>query len=105
GPCIEIFPASEWQRLLERVSALSQSEPAVIAFRRRFISAASEISVDRSGRILLPGALRAQLDIGREVMIAGNIEKMEIWDRGSFVALHEQGDGTAVLEGMSKLGF
>lgn len=105
GPCIEIFPASEWQRLLERVGSLSQSEPAVIQFRRRFISAAAELNVDRSGRVLLPQGLRGQLGIGREVMIAGNIEKLEVWDRASFVALYEDGAGDSVLEGMSKLGF
>ena len=105
GPCIEIFPASEWQRLLERVGTLSQSEPAVIHFRRRFISAAAEVSVDRSGRVLLPQGLRSQLGIGREVMIAGNIEKLEVWDRGAFVSLYENDEGASVLEGMSKLGF
>ena len=61
--------------------------------------------MDRSGRVLLPQGLRSQLGIGREVMIAGNIEKLEVWDREAFVSLYENDEGASVLEGMSKLGF
>ncbi len=105
GRCVEVFPASEWQRLLEKVAGLSQVDPTVIAFRRRFISAATELMVDGSGRVLLPPAVRAQLGIDRDVMITGNIEHMEIWDRDTFAEVADGDDGIAVLEGMSKLGF
>ena len=105
GRCVEVFPASEWQRLLEKVAGLSQVDPTVIAFRRRFISAATELTVDGSGRVLLPPAVRAQLGIERDVMITGNIEHMEIWDRDTFADVADGDDGIAVLEGMSKLGF
>ena len=105
GRCVEVFPASEWQRLLEKVAGLSQVAPPVIAFRRRFISAATELTVDGSGRVLLPPAVRAQLGIERDVMITGNIEHMEIWDRDTFADVADGDDGIAVLEGMSKLGF
>ena len=103
--CIEIFPASEWRALLERVSGLSQADPVVIAYRRRFISGATEVAMDKAGRVLLPVALRAQVGVDRDVMIAGNIERMEVWDRETFTKLHEEQDGLEVLEGMSKLGF
>jgi MraZ protein len=105
GKCVEVFPASEWQRLLERVAGLSQVDPTVIAFRRRFISAATELMVDGSGRVLVPPAVRTKLGIEREVMITGNIEHMEIWDRDTFAGVADGDDGIAVLEGMSKLGF
>ena len=105
GQCVEVFPASEWQRLLERVAGLSQVDPTVIAFRRRFISAATELMIDGSGRVLLPPAVRTQLGIDREVMITGNIEHMEVWDRDTFAEVADGDDGIAVLEGMSKLGF
>ena len=105
GRCVEVFPASEWQRLLEKVAGLSQVDPTVIAFRRRFISAATELTGDGSGRVLLPPAVRAQLGIERDVMITGNIEHMEIWDRDTFADVADGDDGIAVLEGMSKLGF
>lgn len=103
--CIEIFPASEWNKLLERIAGLSQADPTVIAYRRRFISGATEVSMDKSGRVLLPPALRAQVGIEREVMLAGNIERLEVWDRSLFNNLHQEEDGLEVLEGMSKLGF
>jgi len=61
--------------------------------------------VDGSGRVLLPPAVRAQLGIDRDVMITGNIEHMEVWDRDTFSEVADGDDGIAVLEGMSKLGF
>jgi len=105
GPCVEVFPGSEWNRLMEKVAALPQGRPEVIQFRRRFISSATEATLDKAGRILLPGPLRSQLGLGKEVMVAGNIEKMEIWDRTVFLELNDRGDGLDVLAEMSKHGF
>jgi MraZ protein len=61
--------------------------------------------VDGSGRVLVPPAVRTKLGIEREVMITGNIEHMEIWDRDTFAGVADGDDGITVLEGMSKLGF
>jgi MraZ protein len=105
GPCIEVYPDSEWQVLLQRVSGLPQSRPEVIAFRRLFISAASELALDKAGRILLPPTLRAQCGLDKEVLVAGNIEKMEIWDRTTFLAKAETEDRMAVLTALADLGF
>lgn len=105
GPCIEVYPDSEWQKLLEKVSRLPQTHPQVIAFRRRFISAASELTMDRAGRVLIPPPLRVQCGLAKDVLVAGNIEKMEVWDRATFLALNEGSDGLAILRSMADLGF
>jgi hypothetical protein len=38
-------------------------------------------------------------------MVTGNIEKMEVWDRATFLQLHDDADGMKVLEGLAELGL
>lgn len=105
GPCVEVYPESEWLKLLEKVAGLSQANPQVIQYRRRFISAASELGIDKAGRVLLPQTLRIQCGLDKDVLIAGNIEKMEVWDRATFFEKQEAVSGLEVLQGMAELGF
>jgi MraZ protein len=77
--CLVCYPLDEWMALETKFSQLPQFDPKVVAFQRYFISGASECSLDRSGRILLPQSLRDFLKIEKNCYIVGAINKFEIW--------------------------
>lgn len=46
-----------------------------------FFSGASECEVDKQGRILIPGNLRAYAHLEKEVVVIGVSSRVEIWAR------------------------
>ena len=79
--CLHLFPLEEWNSLQEKVRVLPQMDDAVAYFKRRVIASAMEVEMDRQGRVLVPAAHRQDSGINNEVVIVGQIEKVEIWDK------------------------
>lgn len=79
--CLHIYPHEEWGRLEEKVRGLPKMLEEVRIFMRRVIASAQECSIDKQGRILIPSAHREDAAIKGDVVIVGQIEKIELWDR------------------------
>ena len=79
--CLHIYPQEEWIRLEEKVRLLPQMLDEVKYFKRKVIASALEVELDRQGRILVPAAHRQDAGLGSDIVIVGQIEKIELWDR------------------------
>jgi MraZ protein len=79
--CLVAYPFSGWQELEQRIGGLSMMREEVVAFQRFFISGASECSIDKLGRILLPPPLREYSGLDKEIVFVGLVKKFEIWDK------------------------
>lgn len=77
--CLVAYPANEWEKLERKASALPQLKPEVKAFHRYFISGATECTIDRTGRVLIPPALRDYAALEKEIILVGMLKKFEIW--------------------------
>ncbi len=84
--CLHIYPYEEWARLEEKVRGLPKMIEEVRLFMRRVIASAQECPMDKQGRILIPIAQRQDAGIDGEVVIVGQIEKIEIWDKKAWDA-------------------
>ena len=63
--------------------------------KRFFFSAASDAELDKQGRVLVPPALHRHAKLGREVVVAGVHDHLEIWDRGAWAAHVATVEGSA----------
>jgi MraZ protein len=79
--CLHLYPQEEWNRLEERVRAMPKMDEAVKFFMRKVIASAVEIELDKQGRALIPAAHREDSGINGEIVIVGQIDKIELWDR------------------------
>ena len=79
--CLHVYPHEEWIRLEEKVRTLPKMLEEVRFFMRRVVASAQECSFDKQGRILIPATHREDAGIKGDVVIVGQIEKVEIWDR------------------------
>ncbi|MBI5739961.1 MAG: division/cell wall cluster transcriptional repressor MraZ [Nitrospirae bacterium] len=79
--CLHIYPQEEWNVLEEKVRSLPRMDPDVKLFKRKVIASATECDLDRQGRILVPAALREDADINGDIVIVGQLEKIELWNR------------------------
>ncbi|MEW6067060.1 MAG: division/cell wall cluster transcriptional repressor MraZ [Nitrospirota bacterium] len=82
--CLCIYPLEEWNKLQEQVRIKPRSDDAIKFFLRRVIASAVEIEMDKQGRVLIPVALREDANINTNVVMAGQIERIEIWDRNEW---------------------
>jgi MraZ protein len=82
--CLHIYPLEEWNRLEEKIRAMPKMEEAVKYFLRRVIASAVDCEIDKQGRILIPYEHRQDAGIKNEVVIVGQLEKIELWDRVSW---------------------
>jgi MraZ protein len=77
--CLLAYPEEEWTRLERDIGKLPQFKKNAAALRRYLISSASECPVDKQGRILIPHYLRSHAGLTKDVILAGMINRIEIW--------------------------
>ena len=105
--CLQLFPFEEWTKLEEKVRELPRTLEEVHYFKRRVIASAQECAIDKQGRILIPAALREDAGIKDDIVIAGLVEKIELWDRSEWNAVIDPSrfDRRAVEERLASLGL
>jgi MraZ protein len=96
--CLYIYPMEEWSRHLEKIRTKPRSDEAIRYYLRRVIASAVEIEMDKQGRILIPASLREDATLNTNVVLAGQIEKIELWDRSEW-------DGSFDPEKIDKKAF
>lgn len=79
--CLHLYPQEEWIRLEEKVRQLPKMKEEVRFFMRRVIASAQEVELDKQGRVLIPAAHREDAGLDADIVIVGQIEKIELWDR------------------------
>ncbi|MBI5640637.1 MAG: division/cell wall cluster transcriptional repressor MraZ [Nitrospirae bacterium] len=105
--CLHIYPQEEWSRLEEKVRTLPQMLEEVKYFKRRVIASAQEVEIDKQGRILIPAAQRADAGLNSDIVIVGQIDKIELWDRTEWDAVNDPAkiDRKTVAEKLAALGL
>ena len=83
-PCVELYPKSEWDKMMQKVNKLNRFKKKNNDFIRRFTAGVKEIEIDATGRILIPKDLIAFAGIGKELVLSSAINIIEIWDKTNY---------------------
>ncbi|MBZ0300537.1 MAG: division/cell wall cluster transcriptional repressor MraZ [Anaerolineae bacterium] len=75
-----IYPEDAWQAVTDRLNQMPMTHPTARALRRLLFSGAVELTLDRQGRVLVPGYLRDYAELSDEVLIAGMETFLELWE-------------------------
>src|SRR6266511_4404231 len=67
-----------------RLAAMDPLRPEGRRIQRFFFSGASEAELDKQGRVMIPAQLIEHAKLGREVVVAGVNDRLEIWDRAAW---------------------
>lgn len=78
--CLFVYTQTEWTQLAERLSKLPVAKANTRAFARLMLAGAMELEVDKQGRVILPDYLRKYAGLKKKVVIAGLLNRLEIWD-------------------------
>ena len=79
--CLYIYTMEDWQKQMDKISALPESDPKIRAFIRHFCANAAECEFDKQGRIIIPPELKKYAGIEKDLVTMGAMSKIEIWSR------------------------
>jgi len=82
--CLSLYSKTAWQALIAKVSALPLTRSDARGFTRSLSYGATEVEIDRLGRILVPEYLKKFAGLSTDCVIAGAIDRVEIWDQKKF---------------------
>ena len=77
--CLYIYTLSDWEKQMDKISNMPESDPKVRAFIRHFCANAVECEFDKQGRIVIPAELKAYGEFSKELVTMGAMKKIEIW--------------------------
>ena len=94
--CLYVYTRDDWDRLVDsRLGSLDPLSPEGRLMQRHFFSGASEFEPDKQGRIMVPPALIKHAGLGRDVVVAGIYDHLEIWDRAAWRTELKEVEGSA----------
>ena len=67
--CIDIYTVEEWEKFAEKLHKLSVTKRDMRDFVRFIFGNATEVELDKQGRILLPAMLRETVGIDRKSVV------------------------------------
>ena len=77
--CLFGYPMDEWRKLEEKLKELPMTKKDARAFVRFFFSGATEVEIDKQGRINIPTPLATYAKLEKECVVLGVSSKIEIW--------------------------
>lgn len=83
-PCLLLYPAQHWQIIEDNLQKLPSFNPAARRIQRLLIGHATDVEMDASGRILLPNVLRDYAKLEKDVVMIGQGNKFEVWNKESW---------------------
>lgn len=97
--CLLLYPFPQWQVIEEKLEQLPSFQPGARRIQRLLIGHATELELDRHGRILIPSLLRDYAELDKTAILVGQGKKIEIWSeplwehaRETWLAEHIGGD-------------
>ena len=83
--CLFAYTPGDWTTLVQgRLATLDPLSKEGRRMQRFFYAGAVEAELDKQGRVGIPGALLEHAKLGRDVVVAGVHDHLEIWDRAAW---------------------
>ncbi|MBI2415204.1 MAG: division/cell wall cluster transcriptional repressor MraZ [Candidatus Kerfeldbacteria bacterium] len=104
--CLFVYTAPEWQKLAEKLAALPIAKANTRAFARLMLAGAMDCELDKQGRIVLPEYLRQYAGLKKTVVIAGLLNRLEVWDQATwnkYKSITEKDSGD-IAEALGEIG-
>ena len=103
--CLFAFPPEEWDAFEGKLRTLPLNQKNARSFVRFFVSGAATCELDKQGRILLPATLREFAGLDKDVVLAGALNRVEIWSKLRWTEHTSIDNMDDIAEQMSDMGF
>ncbi len=104
--CLFLFPEMEWKEFENKLRQLPVTfNKDARQFVRFFTTGATNGQFDKQGRILIPQTLREFANIQKDVVVAGSLNKLEIWSKERWNTMNSFDDMDAIAANLQGLGY
>ncbi|WP_136668530.1 division/cell wall cluster transcriptional repressor MraZ [Flavobacterium sp. H122] len=79
--CLELYPMSEWNLMMQKINKLNRFVKKNNDFIRRFTAGVRVIEIDATGRLLIPKDLAVFASVTSNVVLSSAVNIIEIWDK------------------------
>jgi MraZ protein len=76
-----LYPETAFNRLAAQLDGVSPTGQDVRAFSRLFYAQAQIVEIDSQGRVRVPPELANLANLGKEIVLLGVRDHLEVWDR------------------------
>lgn len=104
--CLFVYSMVEWEKLAAKIGSLPLSQKNTRAFSRLMLAGAMDVKLDGNGRVNLPDYLRAYAKVSKRVVVAGLLNRLEIWDEDAWKTYKENTEKQSeeIAEQLGELG-
>ena len=102
--CLNIYTKEAWETFLEKLLQLPGNEDKR-KMVRAIVSQADSVGLDKQGRILISPSLRGKAGLEKDVVLAGAIDKIEVWDKNKWETATGNTDIDDIAERLADLGL
>lgn len=88
--CLLIYPQPSWEDIQRKVESLPSFNSAARRVQRLLIGHATDIPMDRNGRILITPPLREYAMLDKQIVLLGQGNKLELWDEATWTDRRDQ---------------
>lgn len=82
--CLVVYTMDVWQVLSAKINKLNDFNQKERAFKRLFLNGACIVELDSAGRMLLPKNLMEYAGLSKDMVLAAQGNKVELWDKEAY---------------------
>lgn len=82
--CLFVYPMSNWEKITNKLNSLPFTKKDARNFNRFFMSGATEVELDKQGRINISTPLIDYAKLNKDCVVIGTGDRLEIWAKESW---------------------
>ncbi|WP_296705359.1 division/cell wall cluster transcriptional repressor MraZ [Algoriphagus sp.] len=82
--CLALYTLVEYRKLENQIKSLNINNQEQRLLMRSFFNSVTEVELDNAGRLLIPKQYQAYAGLEKEIMVAGNGNRIEIWNSKNY---------------------
>lgn len=82
--CLVLYTVEVWNPIANKINKMNDLVPSVRDFKRLFMNGATPLELDSADRLLLPKQLLEYAGIRKDMIIAAQGNKVELWDKDTY---------------------
>ncbi len=82
--CLFVYSLENWNKIVEKLSSLPFTRKDARVFNRFFMSGATNVELDKQGRVNVSAPLTEYANLQKDCVIIGTGDRLEIWSQESW---------------------
>ena len=99
--CLAVYSEREWDLFERKINELPTKTARPLQLY--FIAASQDLEIDAQGRVLIPQKLREFAGLKKQVVVAGMLDHVEVWDADKWD--EATNSGQSILDVMEEAGI